>query len=50
MTVDGYAWVAGAFGDPHEVLAYTPRTWDAPADGALLPTNAGSRLTGSKAS
>lgn len=33
---EGHAWVADAFGEPHEVLAFTPRTWDAPADGALL--------------
>jgi NADPH2:quinone reductase len=33
---EGHAWVADAFGDPHEVLRYKARTWDAPAEGALL--------------
>ena len=32
----GHAWVAEAFGDPADVLSFTARTWDEPAEGVLL--------------
>jgi NADPH2:quinone reductase len=36
IPVDGYAWIADAFGPPGDVLRWTPRGWEEPGDGALL--------------
>ncbi|NNE72127.1 MAG: zinc-binding dehydrogenase [Acidimicrobiales bacterium] len=36
MSIEGHAWTADRFGDPREVLTWSPRTWEQPAEGNIV--------------